>query len=285
MVFLFVFSAGCSQAPATPPPAETNSSADAGSCFDPQTAGAVRGRVIWGGKIPHVQPFTILPVAVGLDLRLEKQVHPNVNAPAIDPANRGVGSAVVFLRGIDPARGRSWNQPPVQVEMRDQRFLVHQGPTVSRFGFVHRGHPFEMVSHENVLHILHASGAAFFTLAFPDPDRPLSRPLAKNGVVELTSASTYYWMRAYLFVDDHPYYTRTAPDGSFALPDVPPGSYELVCWMPNWHEKDRDLDPEMGIGLRLFFHPPIESIRTIRLNAGENIDVDFTISREDFRKN
>jgi hypothetical protein len=287
---LLIASAGCGEAPAVPPddpwPLE-----NAGSQFDPLTCGTIRGRVTWQGDLPTVEPFTILPVAIDLNLKLEKQVKANVNAPVIDKKTRGVGNAVVFLRGVDPVRGRPWDLPPVTVAMKDQRFCIEQGIHDGRYGFVRRGEPVEMVSREQVptsntppLHMLHAQGAAFFTLAFPDPEKPLPRRFGKNGVIELSSACTYYWMRAYLFVDDHPYYVRTAPDGKFALPDVPPGDYDLVCWMPNWHEAGRDLDPEMGILLRLFFRPPVETVRRITVAEGQTVEVSFGLTTDQFER-
>ena len=59
--------------------------------------------------------------------------------------------------------------------------------------------------------------------------------LVRNGLgntVELTSGAGHYWMRAYLMVAEHPYYALTNADGRFVLPQVPPGRYEIVCWLP-----------------------------------------------------
>lgn len=291
LFLLMVAVLGCGEAPAVPPeqPCPLD---NAGAEFEPLTCGTIRGRVTWEGEVPRVEPFTLIPVAINANLKLEKQVKDNVNAPLIDPTNRGVGNAVVFLRGVDPVRGRPWDLPPVAVEMRDQRFHIQQGINDGRYGFVRRGEPVAMVSREKVppanesppLHMLHAEGAAFFTLAFPDPNQPLSRRFGKIGVIELSSASTYYWMRAYLFVDDHPYYVCSGADGKFALPDVPPGDYELVCWMPNWLETGRDLDPELGIGLRLFFRPPVETVRKVRVAIGETVEMNFGLTAEQFER-
>ena len=127
-----------------------------------------------------------------------------------------------------------------------------------------------------------AAGAAFFTLSFPDPDRPQSRRLDRNGVVELRSAATYYWMRGYLFVDDHPYYVATDAEGRFLLADVPPGTYEVVCWLPSWREAKRDLDPETCIVLRLAYRPSVERTRTVQLPPAGKAEVDFSLSGADF---
>ncbi len=41
------------------------------------------------------------------------------------------------------------------------------------------------------------------------------------------------WMNAYAGVLDHPYFAVSKPDGSFSIPNLPPGSYTLGAW----HEK------------------------------------------------
>ena len=64
--------------------------------------------------------------------------------------------------------------------------------------------------------------------------------------VDLTSAAGHYWMHAYLFVSDHPYWTWTAADGRWELGDVPPGEYELVVWLPSWRVAKVERDPESG---------------------------------------
>ncbi|OAI47515.1 hypothetical protein AYO44_09385 [Planctomycetaceae bacterium SCGC AG-212-F19] len=231
-----------------------------------------------------VEPFTIFPNAGGFNVLRDKQRRANPHSPRIDPQQSGVGDAVVFLRGIDPARGRRWDYPSVTVEMSDYRFDVRQGETIGRYGFVRRGASVAMVSRQNVPHGLHADGAAFFTLSFLDPDQSSARRMESPGVVELTSSTGYFWMRAYLFVDDHPYYTISAADGAFTLADVPVGTYEVTCWMPNWHPAGRDLDPESGIVLRQRFLPPVEMKQTVVVSPGSTQVTEFALSAELFAR-
>ena len=88
-----------------------------------------------------------------------------------------------------------------------------------------------MVSRDRFLYSLHADGVEFFSLTFPDPDQPLERSLNRSGTVELMSGNGYFWMRAYLFVADHPYYALTKADGSFEIPLVPAGAnISIVAW-------------------------------------------------------
>jgi hypothetical protein len=131
---------------------------------------------------------------------------------------------------------------------------------------------------------LHAGGANFFTLAFPDPNRPLTRRLDRSGLTEFTSAAACFWMRAYLFVADHPYFCRTDGNGNFTLPQVPAGHYELVCWHPNWRERGHDRDPESALLSRLYFQAPVELVRQVEVTAGATVTASFALTTANFNK-
>jgi hypothetical protein len=229
---------------------------------------------------PFEERFNLLPESPPQP----KIVRANPNAPVVNPQTRGVAHAVVFLRGVDPRHARPWNHPPVCVEQREKRLVIVQGKTMDRVGFVRQGDAVEMVSRDAVFHALHASGAAYFTLTFPDAEQPLRRCLKNRGRIELCSAAGYYWMRAYLFVDDHPYYTRTDEQGRFVLEQVPPGRYEVVCWLPNWNKERHERDPESGLVTRLFFLPPVELTRPLTLMAGGTGTLDFTLTAKQFQR-
>jgi hypothetical protein len=245
----------------------------------------LEGRVTWEGDRPVVDLMrarVFLPL--GAEGRVEKLQQENPNRPAIGDSAGGVGNAVIFLHGVDPKEAKPWDLPPVVVDQHDLQIHVRQGDADSRYGFVRRGDDITLISTQALFHSLHAGGAAFFTLAFPDPNLPMTRRLRQKGLVELSSAAGYYWMRAYLFVDDHPYYTRTDAAGSFSLRQVPPGQYEVVCWMPNWRKAGHERDPESGMISRWSFQPPVETVEHVTLHSGERRTVKFTLSRSAFEK-
>ena len=222
--------AGCDDAPAPPgPPA--GPAAEAVGAFDPTTAGTVEGRVTWAGDIPVAPAFRAPVSPLCEEATGPKREWVNPNAPRIDPQSRGVGNAVVFLRGIDPGRARPWDLDPVQVELRDYQIHVRQGGDDGPFGFVRRGDAVALKAMHGVFYSIQGRGADFFALTLPGCCASRGRVLDHDGVVELSSNAGQFWMRAYLFVDDRPYYARTAADGRFQLPRVPPGDYDLVCWM------------------------------------------------------
>lgn len=273
---------GCREAAAVLPEPKAEPSLLA-SRFDPANTGRIEGHVVWDGAIPTVESLVQQPFRVGLPPAIpEKRRFPNPHAPAIDPRSRGVGQAVVFLRGVDPARSRPWYHDPVTVAMRDDQLLIQQGEAEGRIGFVQRGQSIVIVSRQKAFHLLNAEGAAFFGLAFPEPDRPLSRKLDKAGHVELTSGAACFWMRGHLFVTDHPYCCLTDSAGRFLLDQVPVGTYELVAWLPNWHEADRHYNPETAEVTRLYFRPAVELRQQVTVQSGQPGPCSFRFAGEMF---
>jgi hypothetical protein len=155
--------------------------------------------------------------------------------------------------------------------MRDHQFHIRQGTADGRTGFVRRGDFVEMVSAQDAFHSLQARGDDFFARTFPEPGLSCRRRLDRPGLIELFSGAGYFWMRGHLFVADHPYYTRTDAQGRFTLPAVPPGEYELACWLPDWRPAQRELDADTGQVCRLTFRPALVVARPVRPGPGETL--------------
>jgi hypothetical protein len=278
-VTVLILSAGCrdSVSIATADAAPTSSRVS--TKFDPTTAGTITGRVRWSGPAPTVPPIEVerLHQIAG---KVEHLQRPNPHAPQIDPKTNGVGGLVIFLRGVDSEYARPWDHPPVSIEMNDERPIVHQDAPNGLIGFVRRGETVTLVSKQNEPHAVRARGAAFFTLTLPEPEKPRRRLMNEVGHVEVSSANGNIAMRAHLFVDDHPYYTLTDHEGKFQLPKVPPGTYDVVCWRPDWRIERRERDPETLVYVRLFFLPPKEASVPVTVRPSDAATVMMEVGAE-----
>jgi hypothetical protein len=261
----------------------------ANSAFDAADTGAITGRVVWEGPVPDVPPIVTISSPDGnlaADGKLLSR-EPNPFAPRIEAATRGVGGAVVFLREIDPSRAKPWDHEAVRVEIvqRQIRVLQPAGLAVSpRVGFVRRGDAIEVVNRDARHHSLRARGAAFFGLPLVETDKVSRRTLDKPGLVTLSSGAGYPWMHAHLFVVDHPYYTRTDREGHFRLEQVPPGNYEVVCWMPSWKVERKGRDPESFQVARIAFAPPMEHAVSINVRRADTVDLRFVWDTDGVRR-
>lgn len=247
------------------------------SSYSSDETGVIEGQVRWDGPLPEVPLSKIHGNHNEGKEALTNLVRKNPNAPVIDSATRGLEQAVVFLRGIDPARSRPWDHLPIVIDQSDLDLAVLQGNERVHAGFVHQGDEIAAVSRDKFYHALRASGAAFFTLPFIDANKPTRRRLDKNGLVELSSGTGCYWMRAYLFVADHPYFARTDKEGRFKLDHVPAGKYQLACWLPNWKIARHDRDPETALIIRMYFEPPLLQETTVEVISKATTSADFTM--------
>jgi hypothetical protein len=270
----------CDEPAGDTPPPPRRPDPEAGSRFDPSTASTISGTVCWQGPIPHVPPFRAVAEPL-TDLGVgPAHDWPNPNAPRVDPGSRGVSSAVVLLRHVDPRRARPWDHPAVRVEMKDWQLRVRQGPGPDdqASGFVRAGETVAMVSRQKSLGSVQGRGAAFFALSLPRPGQARTRRLESPGVVELMSGTGQFWIRAYLFVSHHPYLARTDRQGRFRLDRVPPGEYDLVAWHPDWRVREQERNPELFRVQQVRFRPPFETVRRIRVRTGQVETCDLTLS-------
>jgi hypothetical protein len=171
----------------------------------------------------------------------------------------------------------------VRVELEGYQFHVIQGQTPVSAGFVRRGAEVEVVSRQSEFLAVRARGSAFFALTLDGPGRARRR-LDRGGVVELSSASGQCWMHAVLFASDHPYLTRTAADGSFALSQVPPGTYDLVCWLPDWHPASQERNADTWQIERIHFRPPLEKVQKVRIAPRTTAQARFVVTPSEFER-
>lgn len=251
-----------------------------GTRFDPNGTGSLRGRVTWTGDLPQVPKIQAVTRS-----QLQGLTVDNPHTPRVDGKSQGLAGAVIFLRGVDPERSRPWDLTPVSVEIAQNQLGIRAGDSAARsVGFVRVGDPVSLNALDSGIQMVRARGTEFFTLPFPVPNQPVTRIFDQPGRVELTNGAGYYWQSADLFICEHPYYTITNTDGSFHLPQVPSGKYELIAWVRDWHIGHTERDPETGLILRQSYRPPVEKHQRITITPGKESASDFSFQKSDFSR-
>lgn len=175
------------------------------------SASSIRGRV----SMPGAAPPGVLKVTVD-----ENVCGPSVADEAVvaDKAG-GIAHAVVTVKGL------AWTGPT------GARRVVNKGCRFEPHVLVARpGTTLEIASEDATLHTTHAYSAdkrSVFNIAVPMPGIVIKRTL-EAGVLRL-ACDTHPWMRGFIVVTAD----RSVPtgaDGSFQIPDVPPGSYDVTVW-------------------------------------------------------
>ncbi|MEI7706220.1 MAG: carboxypeptidase regulatory-like domain-containing protein [Deltaproteobacteria bacterium] len=176
-------------------------------------AGDLRGVVRFQGAPPALAPIeTTKERAVCGD---------SVPDEAVQATGGMLRNVVVVVKGA-PA-------PPPGKGVLDQRTCRY----VPHVQALPVGSTLDVVNGDPTLHNVHGylGQATAFNLAMPSKDARLSRQLKKPGLV-VVRCDVHAWMSAYVWVVEGPAGV-TGADGAYAIPGIPPGTYEVTAW----HEK------------------------------------------------
>jgi len=88
------------------------------------------------------------------------------------------------------------------------------------------------------VHNVHAlrQDVTAFTVTIEPGAPPVRRPLVETGFYKI-DCDRHLWMRAWIYVSEHPYVAVTDTGGRFVLTEIPPGSYDLRAWHEGWIER------------------------------------------------
>jgi len=196
--------------------------ASAYEVVDLQGAGSVSGRVRFGGERP-AEAF--LPVYKNADVCGERVPDGSLRV------SEGGGLAGVVVEILGVAGGKPL---PTGVAGLDNVRCAF----VPRVQALVVGQSLELRNSDPVLHDAHARLGArtIFNLGLPSWRR-VTHVLSEPGLYAIDCNVLHTWMRAWVFVSEHPYVAVTDHDGRFSLRDVPAGRYRLRLWHERLGEK------------------------------------------------
>jgi len=179
--------------------------------------GTIEGKVVFRGAVITRKIIPNKDVEVCGGVREE----PLVN---VGP-DQGVQNAVVYLAQV--AKGKAWPAASKPPEIINEKCRFVPEIQVIRPGRL------DVLNSDPVLHNTHGyyDRRTAFNLALPNQGQRIPVELPRPGAVRV-DCDAHGWMEAWIYVVDNPYYSITGPDGSFTIPDVPPGNYTLVAFQP-----------------------------------------------------
>ncbi len=226
---------GCSKKAAAPAAPESGTPKPATVEYDkvdPATAGSVSGTVRFTGKRPAPKVIDMSEDPACVEAHQGKAYDESL----VVDAKGDVGNAFVYVKGglegkhfavpgeavtIDQ-RG-CWFRPRVMGVQVGQEFDVVNSDPVT-----HNIHPMAVVNRE----WNHSQGAG---------DPAMKRKFTKQEVMIPVKCNIHSWMRAYIGVLDHPYFAVTGEDGSFAIKNLPPGTYTIGVWQEKLGTQERQV--------------------------------------------
>ncbi len=215
------------------------------SAIEARQVGTISGSALFKGAPPT-------PKELRVTLNKRTCGHTYQSESLLISGKGGIQNVVVSLLRIPEGLPIETSESLVKMDQQRCVFIPH-------VLIVRAGTEFEALSSDPVLHNFHAIGnhnkeinvtqtktkRRRLPVMFPEPD------------TVMVICDVHSWMKAWIIVAEHPYYTLTNAEGQFRLENVPEGSYQIKAW----HE-------ELG-----------EQIQKVTVKVNQDTGIDFEFSQ------
>ena len=193
----------------------------------------ISGVIKLDGPQPKRPPLQLTPESRKL---YEGQPYPRDEVELVS-AKGEIKNVFVYIRKGLPA-GKTYTAPKKAALLDQQRSMFR--PRIQGL-FV--GQDFAMRNSDPIIHNVRSLSQENrpFNIAQPagTPDR-LKRFSDQEGPIELR-CDYHRWMRAFIFVMEHPFFGVTDTQGRFSIKNLPPGEYVLATWHESFGENKQTL--------------------------------------------
>jgi plastocyanin len=180
------------------------------------SAGTIRGNVRYTGAPIEKKKF---PVSIDQYLcGNEKEAEDLVLS-----AKNGIRNAVVALHGLPPSSKSTKDLKPAKM---DQIKCVF----VPRVVLVPAGGTVEFLNSDRLLHNVRSDGKENSPFNRAQPHARTISIAFKSPETLRIDCDLHSWMRGWVVVTEHPFYTITNEDGQFVFENIPRGKYTLQVW-------------------------------------------------------
>jgi len=141
----------------------------------------------------------------------------------------GFQDVVVAVVGVE--KGKRFDYTP-EIRLENCRIAPFVTP-------VRNHHPFSIVNKDAVVHDIQGyTLEEFYTFAMFNkpmlPESTVAKEIRlRNGhYLFRTQCGVHDFMQSWGMAVGNPYFAVTGPDGGFTIPDLPPGTYDVIAWHP-----------------------------------------------------
>lgn len=187
---------------------------------DPATAATVRGHVGFEGTPPEPEPIDMAEEPACADAY-------GADGPTTQEVLVSEGRLANAFVYVKEGLAREFPAPaePVTLDQQNCRYQPHVlGLQV--------GQSLRITNSDPLLHNINAKPTSNrgFNISQPQAGMETTREFRVSEVMIPVECDVHGWMRAYIGVLPHPYHAVSAADGTFELPNLPPGDYVIEAW-------------------------------------------------------
>ena len=146
--------------------------------------------------------------------------------------------ANVFVYVSEGLKEKSYPRPEKAALMNQDRCMFEP-----RVQGVQVGQDFLMKNSDPLIHNVRSYSMRNrpFNIAQPPktPDRKKTFRRKENEI--MIQCDFHPWMKAYIFVMDHPYFAVTSAKGEYSIKGLPAGKYTLTAWHEEFGEQDAEI--------------------------------------------
>ena len=209
-----------------------SNSAQAWYKVDLSTAGVIAGKVLYTGQKKLAKQVN-MDNAPECALLHDKPVMDEEIAAANDGALANV--FVYIKQGLEDKKF----EPPAAPVVIDQNGCWF-GPRVLG---IQVGQTLKVTNSDPLTHNIHPlpEHNREWNQSQPPGSEPFTRRFTQPEVMIRVKCNIRVWMHAWVGAVAHPYFAVTGADGSFALPNVPPGNYTVEIWHEQLGRQEQQL--------------------------------------------
>jgi len=166
----------------------------------------------------------------------------------VDPANN-VRWAFVYVARGNTGAAPPGALPPVLLDQVGCKFEPHVlGVRVNQ--------PLNIFNNDNLLHNVHSLPFENkeWNFGLPTPGLYETKRFTKPEVMIKIVCDIHPWMRAWVGVLDHPYFSVTSETGGYGIVNLPPGRFLIKAWHERYATVEREVEVPSGGDVRLDFY-------------------------------
>jgi hypothetical protein len=202
---------------------------------DPATAGKISGKVMFEGTAPEAELIDMAAEPTCAEQYPEGAFTEKV------VVNDDGTLANVFVYVKSGLEGKSFATPSESVVL-DQKGC-HYDPHILG---VQTNQTIIIRNSDTFLHNIHPRpvNSRPFNIGQPKEGMETEKSFSAAEIMVPVGCDVHDWMSAHIGVLDHPYFAVTGSDGSFELPNLPPGDYVVEAW----HEEYGTQEMKVTVG-------------------------------------